>query len=156
MKAEFINAFLTAVLNILSTMARMKAKPGSPAIKEDQIAKGDVTGLIGMAGEQARGTLAVTFTKPVILAITERMLDEKLDEIDDMVTDMVGELTNMVTGGAKKILSEKGYRFDMAIPSVISGKDHVVIHKSENPVVVVPFSTDAGDFFVELCFEQMS
>jgi chemotaxis protein CheX len=151
MKAEFINAFLTAVLNILSTMARMKAKPGSPAIKEDQIAKGDVTGLIGMAGEQAKGTLAVTFTKPVILAITERMLDE----IDDMVTDMVGELTNMVTGGTKKILSEKGYWFDMAIPSVISGKDHVVIHKSENPVVVVPFSTDAENFFVELCFEQM-
>ena len=154
MKAEFISAFLTAVLNILSTMANMKATPGTPGIKADQIAKGDVTGLIGMAGEQAKGTLAVTFTKPVILAITERMLNEKLDAIDDTVTDMVGELTNMVTGGAKKILSEKGYRFDMAIPSVISGQDHVVIHKSKNPVIVVPFSTEAGDFFVELCFEQ--
>lgn len=152
--AEFINAFLTAALNILSTMARMKAEPGKPAIKADQVAKGDVTGLIGMAGEQTRGTLAVTFTKPVILAITERMLGEKLETIDDTVTDMVGELTNMVTGGAKKILSEKGYRFDMAIPSVISGKDHIVLHISKNPIIVVPFSTEAGDFFVELCFEQ--
>jgi chemotaxis protein CheX len=153
MKAEFINAFLTSVLNILSTMARMKAEPGTPSIKQDQVAKGDVTGIIGMAGEQARGTLAVTFTEPVILAITERMLGEKVNTIDDTVTDMVGELTNMVTGGAKKLLSEKGYRFDMAIPSIISGKNHTVLHKSNKPVIMVPFSTDAGSFFIELCFE---
>ena len=82
------------------------------------------------------------------------MLGEKLDSIDDTVTDMVGELTNMVTGGAKKILSEKGYRFDMALPTVISGKDHVVTHISKGPIIVVPFSTEAGDFFVELSFEQ--
>jgi chemotaxis protein CheX len=153
MKAEFINAFLTSVLNILSTMARMKAEPGTPSIKQDQVAKGDVTGIIGMAGEQARGTLAVTFTEPVILAITERMLGEKVNTIDDTVTDMVGELTNMVTGGAKKFLSEKGYRFDMAIPSIISGKNHTVLHKSNKPVIMVPFSTEAGAFFIELCFE---
>jgi chemotaxis protein CheX len=154
MNVDFINAFLTAVLNILSTMANMKAEPGKPAVKTDHVAKGDVTGLIGMAGEQTKGTLAVTFTKPVILAITERMLGDKLDTIDDTVTDMVGELTNMVTGGAKKILSEKGYRFDMALPTVISGKDHVVLHISKGPIIVVPFSTDVGDFFVELSFEQ--
>lgn len=153
MKAEFINAFLTSVLNILSTMARMKAEPGTPSIKTDQVAKGDVTGIIGMTGEQAKGTMAVTFTKPVILAITEKMLGEKLNTIDDTVTDMVGELTNMATGGAKKLLSEKGYRFDMAIPTVISGRDHVVLHKSNKPVIMVPFSTEAGAFFIELCFE---
>jgi chemotaxis protein CheX len=107
-----------------------------------------------MAGEQTKGTMAVTFTTPVILSITERMLGDKLDTIDDTVTDMVGELTNMVTGGAKKILSEKGYRFDMALPTVISGKDHVVTHISKGPIIVVPFSTEAGDFFVELSFEQ--
>ena len=156
MNAEFINAFLTAILNILTTMAQMKAEPGKPFVKADHVAKGDVTGIIGMAGEQTKGTLAVTFTQPVILAITERMLGEKLDTIDDTVTDMVGELTNIVTGGAKKFLSEKGYRFDMAIPAVISGKDHIVLHKSKNPIILVPFTTEAGDFFVELCFELTS
>jgi chemotaxis protein CheX len=84
------------------------------------------------------------------------MLGDKLDTIDDTVTDMVGELTNMVTGGAKKLLSEKGYRFDMAIPVVISGKDHIVLHKSKSPIVMIPFTTEVGDFFVELCFEQES
>ncbi|RJR19807.1 MAG: chemotaxis protein CheX [Nitrospiraceae bacterium] len=154
MKVEFINPFLESILNVLNTMAKLEARPGKPAIKTSQIAQGDVTGLMGMASLQAKGTLAITFTEPVILEITKRMLGEELTGIDDTVTDMVGEITNMVTGGAKRILSEHGYRFDMAIPSVISGKNHVVHHKSKAPIVVIPFNTQAGSFFIEICFEE--
>ncbi len=154
MKVEFINPFLESILNVLNTMARLDAKPSKPAIKKDETAKGDVTGIIGMAGDQARGTLAITFTETVILEITRRMLGEDVTRIDDTVTDMVGEITNMVTGGAKKLLSEKGYRFDMAIPSVVAGKNHVIRHKSNAPIIMVPFNTQAGDFFIEICFEE--
>lgn len=154
MKVEFVNPFLEAILNVLRTMAMMEAKPGKPQLKKSDIANGDVTGLIGMAGEQARGTLAITFTEPVILEITNRMLGENLTAIDETVTDMVGEITNMVTGGAKKLLSEKGYRFDMAIPSVVAGKGHVIHHKSKAPIINVPFSSEAGEFFIEICFEE--
>jgi chemotaxis protein CheX len=154
MDVAFINPFLKAILNVLSTMATLDAKPGKPRVKKSEIAGGDVTGIIGMTSEQARGTMAITFTEPVILEITKRMLGEEVTTIDDTVSDMVGEITNMVTGGAKKVLREKGYRFDMAIPSVISGKDHIIRHKSKAPIVIVPFSTDAGDFFIEICFEE--
>jgi len=79
----------------------------------------------------------ITFTEPVILEITKRMLGEEVAGIDDTVTDMVWEITNMVTGGAKRILSEHGYRFDMAIPSVVSVKNHVVHHKSRAPIIII-------------------
>jgi chemotaxis protein CheX len=154
MNVEFINPFLQSILNVLTTMATMDATPGKPAVKGNQVARGDVTGLIGMASDKARGTLAISFTEPVILEITKRMLGEELTCIDDTVTDMVGEITNIVTGGAKKVLSEKGYKFDMAIPSVVSGKGHVISHKSKAPTVILPFSTEAGDFFIEICFEE--
>ncbi len=154
MKAEFINPFLASMLNVLSTMAMMEAKPGKPTMKNNQVACGDVSGIIGMASEQARGTMAITFTEPVILEITKRMLGEELKAIDETVSDMVGEITNMVTGGAKRVLSEKGYSFDMAIPSVISGKNHVIRHKSKAPIVIIPFTSEAGDIFIEVCFEE--
>ena len=154
MNVEFINPFLTAIMNVLSTMAMMEVNPGKPYIKKNEVACGDVTGIIGMASDQAKGTLAVTFTEPVIREITKRMLGEDISEIDDTVCDMVGEITNMVTGGAKSQLSEKGYHFDMAIPSVIAGKNHIIHHKSKAPIVIVPFKTDAGDFFIEICFEE--
>jgi len=154
MNVEFVNPFLSAIMNVLSTMARMEIKAGKPTIKKNEVACGDVTGIIGMASDQAKGTLAVTFTEQVILEITKRMLGEEVSSIDETVCDMVGEITNMVTGGAKSELSEKGYRFDMAIPSVIAGKDHIIRHKSKAPIVIVPFNTSAGDFFIEICFEE--
>lgn len=153
-KVEFVNPFLESILNVLSTMAMIEAKPGRPSLKTSEVACGDVTGIIGMTGERARGTLAITFTEFVILEITKRMLGEEATSIDDTVIDLVGEITNMVTGGAKKLLSEEGYTFDMAIPSVVAGKSHTIRHKSKAPIIIVPFSTGAGEFYVEICFEE--
>lgn len=154
MNAEFINPFLTSILNVLSTMAQTNAQPGKPEIKKDKTAKGDVTGVIGMAGEQTKGSLAITFSEPAILHIASKMLMEEFTEIDEAVIDTVGEITNMVTGGAKKLLAEKGYKFDLAIPTTISGKGHTINHKSSKAIVMIPFTMDAGDFFVEVSFEQ--
>jgi len=155
MNVEFINPFLESLLNVLSTMAQQDARAGRPMIKQDDVANGDVTGLIGMTGAQARGSLAVTFSEAAILEISSKMLGEESTEIDSTVTDLVGEITNMVTGGAKRILADKGYHFDLAIPAVVSGKNHKIIHKSHGPKVIVPFTVAAGTLYVEICFEDI-
>ncbi|MBF0564249.1 MAG: chemotaxis protein CheX [Nitrospirae bacterium] len=154
MNAEFINPFLVSIVNVLLTMAQVVATPGKPLLKTFDLAKGDVTGIIGMAGEKTRGSLAITFTEESILHIASQMLGEKIETMDETISDMVGEITNMVTGGAKKILSEKGYKFELAIPSMIVGKNHVISHKTNGPIVIVPFKTGNGDFFIEVCFER--
>ncbi len=92
-----------------------------------------MTGIIGMASEQVKGSFAITFSEPVILDITERMLGEAITTIDATVTDMVGEITNMATGGAKAQLAEKGYDFNMATPVVVSGEGHKIEHSSNGP-----------------------
>ncbi|MBF0537751.1 MAG: chemotaxis protein CheX [Nitrospirae bacterium] len=154
MKVEFVNPFLESIVKVLSTMANTQAKPGRPFLKQESSAKGDVTGLIGLAGQQTKGSLAITFTEPAILHIASQMLGETFTTINNDVADAVGEITNMVTGGAKKLLSQQGYKFDLSIPSTIVGKDHIVSHKTKGPIVIVPFDTVAGKFFVEICFEK--
>lgn len=154
MNVEFINPFLESMLNVLSTMAGMEVRPGRPAIKEEAAAAGDVTGLIGMTGQQAKGSLAISFTEPVIIDITQRILGERMTKVDETVIDMVGEITNIVTGGAKKLLAERGYDFDMAIPAVVAGKGHIVDHKARGAKIIIPFNTDSGNFFIEVCFED--
>jgi len=62
---------------------------------------------------------------------------------------LVGEITNMATGGAKALFEQKGYDFDMAIPPVVAGKDHRIVHKSSVPKSILPFSTESGEFCVE-------
>lgn len=153
MKADFINPFLESMTNVLSTMAMLDAKAGKPLIKDSETARGDVTGVIGMTSTQAKGSLAITFTAQVLREICKRMLGEEPDGVDETATDLAGEITNMVSGGAKRLLGEKGYNFDMAIPAIVSGKDHSVHHKTTGPKIIIPFETDHGAFFIEVCFE---
>lgn len=131
MRAEFVNPFLASLMNVLKTMASLELKPQKPRIKKDEIARGDVSGLIGMIGPTTRGSMSITFDESLALEIMQNMLGERPNGLNEEVTDMVGEITNMVTGGAKRILAESGFDFDMATPVVVSGRGHTIRHKCE-------------------------
>jgi len=135
-------------------MAQMDLTPEKPRLKKNEIAKGDVSGLIGMVSEQAKGSLSITFEGPLALEVMQKMLGEAPDSINEEVTDMVGEITNMVTGGAKNMLQDKGYDFSMATPMVVSGKDHTINHKAEGPVIIMPFNCYAGKAYIEFSFDK--
>ncbi len=154
MNVEFINPFLHSITNILNTMATLNVEHGSISLKNHNTPLGDVTGIICMSSPQTQGTLAISFSAPVIIDITQRMLNEKVSAIDETVTDLVGELTNMVSGSAKRLLDEKGYDFDMATPEVFSGKDKVIAHQENTAVIIIPLKAESGDLFVEICFEK--
>ncbi|WP_076415908.1 chemotaxis protein CheX [Shewanella sp. UCD-KL12] len=153
MNVNFINPFLESLLNVISTMANMQLTPGKPKIKTDNLAKGDVSGLIGMVGPQTKGSLSITFEQGLILEIMQNMLGENPGEINDEITDLVGEITNMVTGGAKNILGDKGYDFEMATPVVVAGLGHRISHKADGKKIIMPFTSPHGSAYIEICFE---
>ncbi|CAH0532412.1 hypothetical protein VST7929_00241 [Vibrio stylophorae] len=153
MRAEFVNPFLSSLLNVLKTMAALELQPQKPRLKKDEVARGDVSGLIGMIGPQTKGSLSITFDESLALEIMERMLGERPRSIDEDVTDMVGEITNMVTGGAKRMLAEKGFDFDMATPAVVSGSNHTITHKTDGAIIIMPFQSSYGSAHIEICFD---
>jgi chemotaxis protein CheX len=149
---RFVNPVLDSIVNVLVTMANMEPRGGRPVLKPDNKAQGVITGVIDMASSQANGSIAISFSQPAALEITKRMLRIEPHGIDDMVEDLVGEIANMMAGGAKAKLQEQGYDFDLSLPSVVVGEGHVVQHRFEGRTIVLPFATDAGEFFVEVCF----
>jgi chemotaxis protein CheX len=154
MKAEFINPFISALRNVLSTMAQTELTPGKPTKKKDSVARGDVSGLIGMVGPNMKGSMSITFDESLALEIMQRMLGEKPESLNEEVTDMVGEITNMVAGGAKNTLGDMGYDFGMATPIVVAGKDHTINHQVDGPRLIMPFKSDAGQASLEICFDK--
>ena len=60
-------------------------------------------------------------------------------EINDEVRDAVGEITNMISGVARKKLESQGYNILAAIPTVVSGKDHAILHVLGGPSIIIPF-----------------
>jgi len=154
MNVEFINPFLSSMLNVMSTMAQMELTPEKPRLKKNEVAHGDVSGLIGMVSAQTKGSLSITFEGKLALATMKNMVGEGPDEINEEITDLVGEITNMVTGGAKRMLSEKGIEFDMATPMVVSGKNHTITHKADGPIVIIPLASAHGKAFIEFSFDK--
>lgn len=154
MNVQLINPFLEAMVNVMTTMARMEPSIGKPCLKEGETACGDVTGFMEMSGPVARGSFAITFSQAVISELVKRMLGENLPNQEEMERDMAGEMANMVVGGAKNAFAEKGYNFDMSTPNILYGKDHTIHHKYKGQTILLPCTADAGEFYFEICFEE--
>jgi len=152
MDVQLINPFINATLNVLSTMAFVNPSAGKPYLKKDNIAQGDVTGVIGITGE-ANGTISVTFDRGSILQVVSNMFGEEIAEINNEVADAVGELTNMISGQARRELETQGKLFQAAIPSVITGPNHTVTHITKGPKIAIPFTIDQGVFTIEVCLD---
>lgn len=154
MDVRLINPVLETMINVLSTMANVRPDVGKPSLKKDEIALGDVTGILSMVSPQVRASLAITFTKPVIIDIVRRMLGEEIKEVDATARDLTGEMTNMVVGGAKNLFAAQGYDFDMSTPDILVGRNHTVHHQFSGKTILLPFFAESGQFFVEICFED--
>lgn len=156
MNIEHINPFITSTVNVITTMAFVKINQDAPYINTNNNTTGAVTGVIGLAGNDVVGSVIISFTAPAILEIVSGMLSEKFTEITPEVEDAVGEITNMITGGAKRILYDKGYKFNLALPTIVTGEKVNLNLKTKGPRVVVPFRLAASGalFTIEICIEK--
>ncbi len=149
MDLELVGPFISSTVNVLRTMAQTELKVGKIAPKTDRKTSGVVTGVIGMASDSITGNLILSFDQPTILGIVSRMLMEQYAEVSEQVVDAVGELTNMICGGAKSELSQKGLSFNMATPMMLRGQNIEISQLSEGPLMSIPFQTQDGWFVVE-------
>jgi len=152
MKAEIINPFIVATIDVLETMANIKPERGAPRLKGKEDTSYDVSGIVGLTG-QVQGCIVLSFRESAAIYVVTSFLGDKVEGIDDTVKDAVGELANIVAGAAKRALAESGYALKISIPSVIIGKNHSISRQSGIPAIEIPFETEAGPFSVELCLK---
>ena len=153
MDVRFVNAFLEGTITVLKTMAFIEPRPGKPYLKQDNMAVGDISGIIGLTGS-ARGSLALSFSERCILRVVSNMLGEEITNLNPEIQDAVGEITNMISGAARKNLEAKGFNITAAIPTVVFGKGHSIIHVMGGPSIIIPFETDHGPFVVDVCISD--
>lgn len=150
MEAKYINPFISAVVNALQTMAALNPERGTPFVKDKFESLADMSGIIGYAGD-VKGAVILSFPQELAAIIYENLTGEA-PPADDIhpVADAVGELANMVAGGAKAPLSEMGLNIQISIPSVVCGKNHMVLNTGDGPCLVVPFTLRGHTFYVQI------
>jgi chemotaxis protein CheX len=155
LNTDFIHPFLNATVHILNVQANLPAEAGKAYLKKqnDRLI-GDVSGIISVVSDKFNGSVVISFPEGTFLKIMSSMLGEEFSEISPEIVDGAGEILNMIFGQAKIVLNEKGYGIKTAIPSVVTGRALSVSTMTKGPVVVVPFQSQAGDFFVEICLNH--
>jgi len=156
-----INALLDSFMKVLARMADIELKTGlrtgEPEQKKDTLARGDISCIMPLNSAELDGSIAISFSTPVILDLAQRMLGDSDDKNEDKTAtalDLTGEITNMIVGGTKKILSEHGFDIDMASPKLISGENHEINHHTGGTTIILPFYLDSGEAFLEINFDR--
>ena len=153
MDVKYINPFLQGTAEVLMKMSSLMVTADKPYAKNADIAPGDISGIIGITGD-AVGSLAISFTDACICSIVTGMLGELHMQINQDVIDAVGELTNMISGAARSRLEREGMILYAAIPTVVFGKGHTIQHILNSPSIVIPFKTEGGTFYVDVCLKS--
>ena len=151
---DFINPVIASLEETFDTMLNCKLTRVGLMLKENNTALHPISGIIGVNGKQAVGTVVLTMTETVALKAASTLLMTELTEANEDVMDAVGELTNMVSGATKAKLSR--YNMSMGLPSVFHGSNCRIHFPANAHPIVIPFQSAWGSLALEVGFTFMS
>lgn len=160
---DFSKPFIDATKNTFEKMVFTKLNSGKPEIKKDRVARGEISAIIGISGlkkedgkqSKFRGMILVSFPTDVYIKIANAMLGESYTEYNDEIKDVGAEIINIVVGGAKATLNEFGLYPEMATPTTVQGVNHSISYLDKADVILIPFTSDLGQFFMEICYSDI-
>lgn len=152
MKAEYINPFLNASINLFRDHLKFNVTNNAPFINQDAQNLNEVSAIIGLAGDIA-GAVVLSFTRETAIAIASRFTGQTHHALTKEVIDCVGELVNIISGNAKKDLLD--FKILISLPGVITGHTYRINWPQGVPVITIPFETEAGSFNVNVSFRKV-
>lgn len=142
-----------SVVEIFSSMVMMDVASQGEGSADNLNFTDSISGVVGLAGTH-KGCLAIHLPHPTAMAITSSFLGMEVEELGEDVEDAVGELANMLGGNIKSILTEKGRDIELSLPTTVSGREYDFQPTKEAERIILKFTSDAGDFCVDLQLEK--
>jgi chemotaxis protein CheX len=158
MDVKFINPFVMAAQTVFKTMLGIDATMGKPILKDVRATSGDVTGIMGLVGDK-KGTIAISFTEGGAIFVFKTLIGDECTKIGPEVVDSIGELTNIISGQARKEFEKAGINLKAAIPMVVVGHNVELNFITKIPIISLPFyfavNNDGGKevMFLDFSFE---
>lgn len=146
---EFAKKIVETTEEIFSTMVFMDITAEAPLEQGKQALGCHISAMIGLTGGFS-AMLGIHCPEAVGLAISGAMLGMEIEEIDADVKDALGEISNMVAGGLKERFAAEDIDLELAIPTAISGKSFTIASSTRSNRVIIPFSVESGQFFIEM------
>lgn len=153
MRAEFVNPFLAAVVEVLEAELGTAPERGPLRLVGSRVTPGELTVAIGVTGD-VEGTVLYGMSEFTARRIVADILGKYAAALpDELVESGVAELGNMITGRATMLLEASGYRCDVSPPTVFVGRD-VFVSTVEFRRLVIPLVLPQGHIEVHVALEE--
>jgi chemotaxis protein CheX len=150
MMARFI---IDAAQEVFSTMVGLTIVDKYPLSKPVTKFHCSVTGIVGLAGIYS-GMLSIHCPRDLAGKITSSMLGMDDEVSADDISDALGEISNMLGGHVKQILSKGGSDLNLSIPTVIAGEEYSINTIVDDDCVVIPFDCEEASFLIGLTLRK--
>lgn len=144
MEVKFINPFVAAVQSVFKTMLGLEVTMGKPVLKDSKTTSSEVSGIMGLVGDR-KGTVTVGLSNKGAIFVLQTLLGDTAESVTPEVIDAVGELTNIVSGQARKEFEKAGLNLKASIPTVVVGRNVEINFITQVPTVSLPFSFSTGN-----------
>lgn len=147
---DFISPFLKGAVKAFEVQCNTPVKCLSPYLKDKEIENISIVGVLTLISDKLQGSVVLSFPEKVFLKVYENMFGEPQASITKDSEDAASELLNIIYGAAKVELNQKGYNFPKALPKVLTGEQLKLNNNKQATIVVIPFETAAGLFYLEI------
>lgn len=152
MKAEYINSFYKATLDVFKLMLDIEPKRGDLKLVENKAQFKDANVLLGVTGD-LKGSILFSFPKDMALEMIKIMSGMDMDKFDNFATSALGEVANIIGGNALTNLSQSNYTCDIVPPKFSLGtKENLSIDNDK--ALLLPLMTKIGDFDISLSLKE--
>jgi chemotaxis protein CheX len=141
---KVINPYISATVDLLSTMAGLCAEKKEVFLKKNYRLFGDISAIMSFTGK-VEGEVVVCFEEALARSVVARIMASSIDSLTkDELREGIGEIVNIIAGNAKAVLAGTEYAHQMALPTVVLGNGHEISHPGNAPCIVVRFEV-AGE-----------
>jgi chemotaxis protein CheX len=146
-----INPYISAAVDLLSTMAGLHAEKKDVFLKKNYRLFGDISGIMSLTGK-VEGQVVVCFEEKLAREVVGRIMSTKPEALTkDDLRDGIGEVVNIIAGNAKAALAATEYAHQIGLPAVAIGQGHEVSHPGNAPCIVVIFDVGGQPMAVLVC-----
>ncbi|KDR94487.1 chemotaxis protein CheX [Peptoclostridium litorale DSM 5388] len=150
---EYINSFIEAGNQVLSTMAQLQCTFKQPYAPATPIHAENVVVMIGITG-QLKGNAMISMNEEVAKSVASKMMmGMPVEVLDDMAKSALSELGNMIMGTGATKLEGAGIKIDITPPSLMTG-NNLSISSAAMDNMCIPVDTDCGHIEITISVKK--
>jgi chemotaxis protein CheX len=154
MKMDLIQPFIGSLDAVLAEMMKAPVAIADLTMEEEGYRRKGLAAVVAFKG-QIEGRIILDMEPGAAAKIAEFMAGGAVDPSETIVPETVCELANMVIGNAVTLLNDRGFRFRVYPPAILT-EDQCARIGSDSEATILSFDTPAGAVHLNISMRYLT